>query len=224
MTAKTSLARRNAFLKALAETGNQTLAAERAKVSRSWVCLHRANDPAFDADCVAAIAAAKERFGETKGSPSTSSGRAELGMRGSRRPPAGWRFAGGEELVVSGSRGRRVQVRRAKLKQWTPRVEDRFLSALAASCNVKAALVTVGMSKSGAYSHRARWPAFARAWDEAIAIGYARLEAAVIESADHFFDPDSREGVEIGEEPLHGMSVGLAIQLLRMYRAKAQPN
>ena len=33
MSAKISAARRSAFLKALEETGNQTLAAERAKVS-----------------------------------------------------------------------------------------------------------------------------------------------------------------------------------------------
>lgn len=47
MTAKFGEARRRAFLAALRETGNQTLAAERAKVSRSWVQSHRANDPAF---------------------------------------------------------------------------------------------------------------------------------------------------------------------------------
>jgi len=36
MVAKTSQARREAFLAALRETGNQTIAAERAKVPRSW--------------------------------------------------------------------------------------------------------------------------------------------------------------------------------------------
>lgn len=36
MSARTSAARRRAFFVALAATGNQTLAAERAKVSRSW--------------------------------------------------------------------------------------------------------------------------------------------------------------------------------------------
>ena len=42
-----SAARKAAFFDALRATGNQTLAAEAAKVSRSWVCLHRAQDPEF---------------------------------------------------------------------------------------------------------------------------------------------------------------------------------
>ena len=60
MSKKFSAQRKRAFLTYLAQSGNQTLAAERAKVSRSWVCLHRATDAKFDAACVAAIAAARE--------------------------------------------------------------------------------------------------------------------------------------------------------------------
>ena len=45
MTAKFSQPRGEAFLAALRETGNRTLAAERAKVSQSWVQLHRSSDP-----------------------------------------------------------------------------------------------------------------------------------------------------------------------------------
>jgi len=37
MSHKTSPARRTALFQALRENGNQTLACERAKVSRSWV-------------------------------------------------------------------------------------------------------------------------------------------------------------------------------------------
>ncbi|PAX07115.1 hypothetical protein [Sphingomonas lenta] len=67
MSAKTSERRRAAFFKALAETGNQTLAAERAKVSRSWVSLHRAGDPAFRAEMEAAIASAEARLDRAAG-------------------------------------------------------------------------------------------------------------------------------------------------------------
>ena len=49
MTKKTSKARTGAFFKALSETGNQTISAERACVSRSWVTLHRSTDPEFKA-------------------------------------------------------------------------------------------------------------------------------------------------------------------------------
>lgn len=47
MTKKTSEKRKQAFFKALAETGNQTISAERARVSRSWVTLHRSTDSEF---------------------------------------------------------------------------------------------------------------------------------------------------------------------------------
>lgn len=127
MSAKISAARRAAFLKALRETGNQTIAHERAKVSRSWVQLHRSTDPQFKADVAAAVAGA----------------RADLSRADGRRPPSGWGFLDGEELVVKGSGGsgggRRVQIARARVKQWTPRIEDRFLATLGATCNVKAA-------------------------------------------------------------------------------------
>lgn len=54
-TVKFGLARREAFLAALRETGNRTIAAERAKVSQSWVGLHRASDPAFRRACEKAV-------------------------------------------------------------------------------------------------------------------------------------------------------------------------
>ena len=49
MSAKTSPARRAAFLKALGETGNHTIAAAHARVSRSWVTQRKMSDPEFRA-------------------------------------------------------------------------------------------------------------------------------------------------------------------------------
>ena len=172
MSAKITYRRRAAFLRALAASGNLTLSAERAKVSRSWVCLHRSTDPAFDAACVAAIAAA----------------RITLGHHQARGAAAGWGFAAGEELVINGSNARRVQVRRAKNRQWTPRVELRFLDSLANTCNVKVAAAAAGMSKSSAYAHRRRWPHFAKLWDEATDVGAAMLEGALIAGAIAFIE------------------------------------
>ena len=117
---------------------------------------------------------------------------------------------------MSGTNGVRTQIRRAKRKQWTPRVEARFLAALAGSCNVKASLAAVGMSKGSAYPHRKRFPAFDEAWRRAIAIGTMRLDEALVETCDHFFDPQHGKGIPIA--PLHGMSVSLAIHLLNMQR------
>ncbi len=89
MSRKTSTARRAAFLRALGETGNYTVAAERAKVSRSWVRLTKTNEPNFAAQCVAAVETARER------------------LRGveTAAPDVGWRDIAGEELVVRGTNG-----------------------------------------------------------------------------------------------------------------------
>ncbi|MEA3011670.1 MAG: hypothetical protein QOD42_215 [Sphingomonadales bacterium] len=210
MSAKTSQARRAAFLKALEETGNQTLSAERAKVSRSWVQLHRSTDPAFDAACKAAIATAKASL--------TWAPDQAWGARGSNKPPGGWGHLDGEELVVRGSGGsgggRRVQIARARLHQWTPRVEDRFLATLAATCNVKAACAEVGLSQASAYLHRERWPGFARRWGEAIAVGYARIEEALTQNGENLF---SSLGLP-PEAPMPPMSVEQAIHILHMHK------
>lgn len=97
---------------------------------------------------------------------------------------------------------------------WTRRVEERFLIALSETCNVNAAARSAGMSHSSAYAHRYRWPTFAREWDEAVAIGYAGLEAALIEGAIDFFE---REPLELGG-PIRVTSVGEAIQALTVNR------
>ena len=202
MTARFGEARRREFLAALRETGNQALAAERAKVSRSWVQLHRSEDPDFRQACDRAIAEA----------------RSWLGAHSERRPPSGWGFLDGEELVVKGTGGagggKRVQIARARMKQWSPRVEDRFLAALGATCNVKAACAEVGLTPASAYGHRGRWPAFARRWDEAVEQGYLQIEMGLIESAGNFLSGETVPDAA----PLSGMTVSHAIHLLHMHK------
>jgi len=85
------------------------------------------------------------------------------------------------------SNGRRIQIARARLHQWTPRVEDRFLQALGATCNAKAAYTEAGMSKGSAYTHRERWPRFARRWQAAEAIDSKRLEFALARHGANLF-------------------------------------
>jgi hypothetical protein len=203
MTAKFGQDRKDLFLQTLRETGNRTLAAERAKVSQSWVDLQRSSDPAFKAACVEAREEAKAalRRGEIE-----------------RGAGCGWGFLDGEELVVRGTGGagggKRVQIARARLRQWTPRVEERFLAALTATCNVRAACAEVGLTPASAYNHRHRWAAFARRWDEAIEIGYTQLECGLIEQAGNLF---SGEGpVEAG--PIRAMTADHAIHLLHMHK------
>lgn len=219
MSAKITRERRRAFLRALAVSGNQTLSAERVKVSRSWVCLQRRTDPEFDAAVRAAIAAAKmvlrdASLRQGSGHASTGSAAPRDERRGSNKPASGWGFLDGAELVVRGSNGRRTQIGRARARQWTPRVERRFLAALSATCNVKAACAEVGMHAPSAYAHRKRWLAFAEAWDTAIKEGYMRIEAALVERACNIF---SRLD-DVTLSPIPTMTAGEAIHLLHMHK------
>jgi hypothetical protein len=223
MSRKFSAARRAAFLRAVGETGNQTLAAERAKVSRSWVTMTRAAEPEFDAAVRAAVAAARERLRVAGGRPSTSLGTSdETVSRKARhgheripnRPQTGWGHFDGAELVVRGTNGRRAQIARARIKGWSPKVEARFLAALAATCNVKAACAAVELSAASAYQRRNRGYDFAERWDAAIEEGYARLEAGLVEAGCNYLS---------GEAPLPEVTVSAitaaeALHLLHMHK------
>ena len=203
MSAKITASRRRAFLTHLANSGNITLSAERAKVSRSWVRLHRSEDPAFDAACREAVAVAKMMLSDD-----------------ASRLPAGprWAWHEGCELVVNGTRGRRVQVRRASTTQWTGTQEKRFLAVLAGTANVKASCRAVGTHPPSAYAHRKRWPDFARRWDEAIQIGMCELEARIIQNFDRHFDPEAPEP----EVPMEGLRIESAIRTLAIYQRRGR--
>jgi len=202
MSAKISASRKAVFLKALAQSGNVSLSAERARVSRSWVLLHRKSDPAFDAACTAALVEAKAR----------------LATGSASRPPSGWGTLDGVELVVRGSggsgHGRHIQIARARVKQWSPRSEDRFIATLAATCNVRASCAEVGISVPSAYKHRDRWPAFARRWDMAIADGYTRIEIALIEHGGNMFSAPEQPA----QATMPPMNVEQAIHVMHMYK------
>ena len=227
MSAKISAARLKAFLKALGETGNQTLAAERAKVSRGWVTLHRGRDAGFDAAVRAAVAAARERLltDPHPARPADTPPSPACGRGASNSPRAGWRFVMGEEMVVRGTRcgprgsaGRRVQIGRARLKQWTARTEERFLAALAATCNVKMACAEVGLTQASAYNHRNRWAAFAAAWDAVVERSEVELEAAQIECARCVL-----EGMPVPpDNPIREMTASEAIYLLEMFHRRRE--
>ncbi|MFT4025555.1 MAG: hypothetical protein QM676_01945 [Novosphingobium sp.] len=229
MTRKFTQARKNAFLAALRASGNQTLSAERAKVSRSWVQLHRTAEPEFDAACREAIGQAA--MGQARALRQAQDERGSVAADSVTSPPARWRFMDGAELVVRGTGGSarangdsvvpperaRPQIARARVRQWSPRAEERFLEALAATCNVKAACAEAGLSAASAYNHRQRWPAFARRWDEAVKLGYTLIECALIEAAGNFFSGD--EPVAPGPAGVvREMTTAQAIHLLHMHK------
>lgn len=200
MAKRVSEARRRVFFEALAATGNMTVAAGRARVSRTWAKDHRRDDPAFRAAVDAALATA----------------RAQLAPVTSVRPASRWRNQDGEALLIRGSGGRWQQIARARATQWTPRVEADFLRVLATSCNVSAACRAVGRSASSAYAHRNRWQSFAERWDAAIEQGYDRLSMALTAAAGAMLgDADF-----VPEPGLTGMTVDAALQLMRLHHAR----
>ena len=206
MTKKTSEKRTEAFFTALAETGNQTISAERARVSRSWMTLHRSTDPAFKARMEAAIVAARERL--SRAGAVTTAGK--------------WANINGEKLVLRGSRGRRVQVSRARLKQWTAGEEKRFLAVLSATCNVKLACGEVGLSPQSAHGHRNRWPDFAARWDAAVEEGYDALELALLENGIRSLDPQAEGEMDWQPAtPMQPITVDQASRLLGLHRRTA---
>lgn len=166
MTARMSAARKEAFLAALAETGNATLAAEQAGLSRSWAGKARLTDAGFDARVRAARAAAEARLGALDGN----------------RPPEGWRVRAAVELVVTRGGGRRgAQVARAAGdRRWGKRTEERFLTALGQTRNLRFSAGAAGMSVASLEKHMRKWPAFTRRVRAVLRISAARLAMLLI--------------------------------------------
>jgi hypothetical protein len=213
MSRKTSAARRAAFFAALRATGNQTLACERARVSRAWMQLQRSTDPQFKAEVAAAVAEAKRHF-------DLSTGSGQAGWDGTSKPPRGWGHQNGEELVVRGSRGRRVQVARARLHQWTPQVEARFLAHLARTCNLRLSLREVGLSAASLHEHRRRWPAFDARCEDALDEGYWRLEGGVVTAGLLGANPRLAERYALSPPMVAPLSADDAIRLLRLHERR----
>jgi hypothetical protein len=203
------------FLKALAETGNQTLSAERAK-----------------GVAILGDAAARVRSGvRCRRARGMSRLRAQEQLRQDGEAEAGtrplspkWRYMDGHELVVRGTGDgiggrRRVQVARARVKGWNPRTEERFLEALGATCNVRAACAAVGLSVASVYNHRYRWPAFARRWDETASFASERIQNAMFQAGANLY---SSETVPV-DVAITEMTADHAIQLLRHFVAAPRP-
>lgn len=131
--------------------------------------------------------------------------------------------------IVRPAKNGKTQIIRSTAR-WSDEAEERFLSVLAKTCNVKAAAKAAGFSTVTLYKRRARWPGFAAEWDVAVAQGYARLEARLVELAndslrkrrdgddDDDDDDDEAERAEAGP----AMTVSETMNLLRLHRASVR--
>lgn len=70
-----------------------------------------------------------------------------------------------------------------KRSGWTKAVRAAFLAKLAETANVAASAREAGMPVSSVYALRLKSPEFRCEWGEALAEGYARLEASLLEAA-----------------------------------------
>lgn len=130
----------------------------------------------------------------------------------------GWDKAGGRAApkgsrVRIGPTGREQRVRSSGW-QWSDEAEEVFLDTLAASCNVSLAADAAGFSTPTVYRQRRLRADFAEKWQAALAQGYARLEATLIETANA-----SLTAVDFdATRPIPRMTVEQAMNLLRAHR------
>lgn len=101
--------------------------------------------------------------------------------------------------------------------QWCEETEERFLDALATSCNVGAACEEAGVARVTVYRQRRNRADFALKWQAALEQGYARLELALVEAANCALSAD-----EVPEgSPVAPMSADTALRVLQLHRASA---
>ena len=126
----------------------------------------------------------------------------------------------GKETRITGGNRRRVQKRKPVRASFGAAKRQIFLDHLAACCNVTAAAAAAGVGLSTVYDARRRDPVFAEQWAEAIEVGYATLEALLIERA-------ARGGsYQPGDTPVPGpetVDTMLALDLLRLSRMAKAP-
>ena len=112
-----------------------------------------------------------------------------------------------------------LQRKRTKANGWTKARRTAFLCELAMSCNVRRAHAAAEMASGSAYRLRRRDPLFAKQWQEALELGYERLELALVRRALEAVD---ELVLDEGPEPVEKMSVAQAITLLRQHRASVE--
>ena len=184
-----------AFLAALRRTGNVRDAARTLGLHRAMLTKRRAAHPAFALEWDAALAVAHATLGQ----------------------------GGGDALeprIVRTSSGK-LQLRARRAGDLTPAAEQAFLTALAATANVRLSAAAAGFSHATFYSRARAHAGFAREMRLALAQGYDRLELALLAGSlpeahrdDHWRHNES--------PPLPTMTPEQALQLLYLHQKEAR--
>ena len=194
-----------AFLSALRDTANVTLAFEQSGVNRSWGYWRRRRDAAFAVRWDAVLGEA----------------RAALGIQPRVQPT--WE---GAPLVLTGGWGSKTRrLRRAFGADFTDARKRLFLATLHATCNVSAAARAAGVETSTAQRHRHMNTGFRQAWTRAIDEGRMHLEYALLGAGLAMLDPDpDNVPPPIDACDIRGMDAHVALQTLRLHTPSRRAN
>lgn len=128
------------------------------------------------------------------------------------------RVARKKELTLVAAR--KPQRKKRAKRDWSKAKAEKFLSALAETCNVSEACRQSGVPMTVAYRRRKMDAAFRAEWVEMIMIGYHRLEAVLLQRAFNGTEKvvTKRDG---SVERMHEYPNQLGLQLLKMHRETA---
>ena len=209
------------FLRELERTGNVRISAERAGVDFSTAYQRRRRHAEFAEQWEGALLVNRQAAHvETAGGRTPSPGSLAASPSSPRR---------GEDAIVrpdgltSGEcfpsirSGKLVKSSEAR---WGKRAEERFLTELTVSANVRLAAEAAGFSTTAIYRQRAKSRHFTAAWDAAVETGKARVQAYLVEAATRTFDPGE---LPIGDErEIPKVSIGEAINIARLNPSAGQ--
>lgn len=129
--------------------------------------------------------------------------------------------AGRSAQLTLGASKNGPQKRIGRPSDWTPAMADKFVQVLADSCNVSLAARAIRRSVANVYKQRSKDAAFRAAWDQALSVGYSRLELMMLERALHGTEKviERRDG---SIERMREYSNSLAVALLKLHRDLAR--
>lgn len=203
---KWSVAIRDQFLELLRESGN-AIAALRIVGHPSMFYKRRRRDPVFAAQWAAAVAEADARLSKAENAFPGGAGTSGAGTVASNCPlAAGMGTAASDcpvaaaeaeallrpgpkrkpekrELVIRRARGGRVQIALAHEGHMTAEIEADFLARLRATGNFRGSALALGFQPASLFERARRWPAFAKACDEALAEASIQLDYALVAHA-----------------------------------------
>ena len=115
---------------------------------------------------------------------------------------------------------RKPQLKRKTKRDWSKAKAEKFLSALAETCNVSEACRRSRVSSAAAYRRRKVDAAFRAGWLDAVGAAYQRLELVLLDRAFNGTEKllTRRDG---SEERMREYSNQLGLALLKMHRDTA---